>query len=38
MYCRLLWRSAAQALGHMHGMRSSSDQVTSIFDVKFCSW
>jgi len=31
LYHRLLWRSAAQALGHVHGVRSSSDQVTSIF-------
>ena len=35
MYRRLLWRSAAQALGHMHGVWSSSDQVTSIFDINF---
>ena len=31
MYHWLLWRSAAQALGHMHGIQSSSDQITSIF-------
>jgi len=31
LYHRLLWKSATQALTHMHGMRSSSNQVISIF-------
>ena len=35
MYRRLLWRSAAQVLGHMHGVRSSSDQVTSTLTSHF---
>ena len=36
MYQRLLWRSAAQALEHdMHGVRSSSAQVTYIFRLQF---
>ena len=36
MYRRLLWRSAAQALGNMHDVRSSSTRLQAFFDVKFC--
>jgi len=36
LYHRLLWRSATQALGHMHGVRSSSARLQAFFDVKFC--
>ena len=35
LYHRLLWRSAAQALGHMHGVRSSSNQIQALLTSKF---
>jgi len=36
MYHWLLWRSATQALGHMHGCSRHPVRLQAFFDVKFC--
>jgi len=38
MYHQLLWRSAAPALGLMHGVQSCPTRSQAFFDVKFCRW